>query len=725
SNSRMLSVGKADPVRGGMPDSANSGIIQISENKTNVLQKQRGLMAVAGANGIFMPSYLRRRISQVTVKFSISSSQLAKGRSNVLEKGRLYNKLENETTSKALDDSVIVRPSFKEYLDRSKDLLKSDGGPPRWFSPLECGSRWENSPLLLYLPGIDGVGLGLTMHHQRLGKIFDMWCLHIPVMDRTPFAGLMLFVETTLRSEHSQSPNRPIYLVGECFGGCLALAVAARNSDIDLMLILANPSTSFSKSQLQPLLPLIKAMPEQLNVGLPCILNYILGDPLRMAMVGVKKGLSFQQALRELSQGFTALLPTLSILGNILSRESILWKLRMLQSASSFTNSRLHAVKSEVLLLASGRDQLLPSKDEAEMLSRVLPSCQIRNFEDNGHTLFLEHGIDLVTTIKGAGFYRRTKNFDYVKDFIPPTTFDFREVTEAYRWFELGVSPVMLSTLENGRMARGLAGIPDSGPVLLVGYHMLMGLETIPLGYHFWSERNIKLRGMAHPIAFERDLEGELFRSTEFDAARIMGGVSATAKNLFKLLSRQSHILLYPGGAREALHRKGEEYKLFWPSQSEFVRMAARFGAKIVPFGVIGEDDVFDMFLDYNDFMKIPFIKSRLKEVNDGRYRRLRLRADAEGEVSKQDFHIPGVLPKLPGRFYFLFGKPIETEGRKEELRDRGKAHELYLHTKQEVEKYIGYLKEKREKDPYRTLASRILYKAIHGLKSEIPTFEL
>jgi hypothetical protein len=37
---------------------------------------------------------------------------------------------------------------------------------------------------------------------------------------------------------------------------------------------------------------------------------------------------------------------------------------------------------------------------------------------------------------------------------------------------------------------------------------------------------------------------------------------------------------------------QGEEYKLFWPEQSEFVRMAARFGAKIVPFGAVGEDDL-------------------------------------------------------------------------------------------------------------------------------------
>ena len=37
---------------------------------------------------------------------------------------------------------------------------------------------------------------------------------------------------------------------------------------------------------------------------------------------------------------------------------------------------------------------------------------------------------------------------------------------------------------------------------------------------------------------------------------------------------------------------QGEEYKLFWPEQPEFVRVASKFGAKIVPFGVVGEDDI-------------------------------------------------------------------------------------------------------------------------------------
>ncbi|KAL6139161.1 hypothetical protein ACLB2K_064438 [Fragaria x ananassa] len=118
----------------------------------------------------------------------------------------------------------------------------------------------------------------------------------------------------------------------------------------------------------------------------------------------------------------------------------------------------------------------------------------------------------------------------------------------------------------------------------------------------------------------------------------------------------------------------GEAYKLFWPEQSEFVRMAARFGVKIVPFGIVGEDDFYDILCDYEDQIKIPFLKKYMDELTDEVGK---LRITVDGEVGNQDAHFLGILPKSPGRFYFHFGKPIETEGRKEELRDRKKAHEL------------------------------------------------
>lgn len=124
------------------------------------------------------------------------------------------------------------------------------------------------------------------------------------------------------------------------------------------------------------------------------------------------------------------------------------------------------------------------------------------------------------------------------------------------RYVEAAFSPVLLSTLENGKIVKGLSGIPSEGPVLFVGYHMLLGLELSPLVLRIFSERGILVRGMAHPIMFKKFKKGGLLDTSHFDTYRTMGAVPVSPTNLFKLFKLKSHILLYPGGAREALHRK-------------------------------------------------------------------------------------------------------------------------------------------------------------------------
>ncbi|PKI44663.1 hypothetical protein CRG98_035018 [Punica granatum] len=207
--------------------------------------------------------------------------------------------------------------AFEDYLDASKEILKPDGGPPRWFCPVECGQPLKDSPVLLFLPGLDGMGMGLILHHKALGRVFEVRCLHIPVQDRTPFEGLVKLVEETVRLEHAISPKKPIYLVGDSFGGCLALAIAARNPSIDLVVILANP-----------------------------------GDPMKMAMVNIDNKIPPRLQLEQLSGNLTALLPRLSTLIDIIPKGTLLWKLKLLKSAASYANSRLHAIRAEVLVLA-------------------------------------------------------------------------------------------------------------------------------------------------------------------------------------------------------------------------------------------------------------------------------------------------------------------------------------------------------------------------------------
>ncbi|KAG8045438.1 hypothetical protein GUJ93_ZPchr0008g12155 [Zizania palustris] len=623
-----------------------------------------------------------------------------------------------EAALEALYDDGFGRVTVKEYFAAARAISTDDGGPPRWFCPVEAGQpAVDNAPLLLFLPGTDGVGMGLILHHKSLGRVFEVRCLHIPVNDRTPFEGLLQIIESSIKNENGLSPNRPIYLIGDSFGGCLALSVAARNPQIDLVLILINPATSFSKTPLQPILPVLEAMPSDLYVTVPYLLSFVMGDPLKMAMVSVGNNLSPPETLQKLSDSLTSMLPLLSELADIIPRDTLFWKLKLLKSGAAFTNSRLHAVQAEVLLLASGNDNLLPSGEEADRLFKSLKNCRVRYFKDNGHTLLLEDGANLLSVIKGANMYRRGRQRDPVTDYLPPTSSEFKKTfDEDHKLFHLALSPVMLSTLENGEIVRGLAGVPDQGPVLFVGYHALMGIELSPLYEEFLREKKTIIRGMAHPILFGGQHESSRQELSRFDTISMYGGLPVTPINMYRLLERNQFVLLYPGGVREALHRKGESYKLFWPDQPEFVRMAARFGATIIPFGFVGEDDVLELVLDYNDQKSIPYLREWIESINQEAQR---VRDSVEGEDGNQDMYIPALLPKVPGRFYYLFGKPIEMKRMSNVVRDRKSANEVYLHIKSEVENAMSYLKRKREEDPYRSIAQRALYNASWGITNK------
>ncbi|XP_068317482.1 phytyl ester synthase 1, chloroplastic-like [Pyrus communis] len=608
--------------------------------------------------------------------------------------------------------------TVKDYFHANKEMIKPDGGPPRWFSPIECGRPLKDSPILLFLPGLDGTGWGLILHHKALGKAFEVRCLHIPVNDRTPFEGLVKFVEETIRLEHASSPNKPIYLVGDSFGGCLSLAVAAHNPTIDLVLTLVNPATSVERSPLQPLFPILAAMPDELHIAVPYLLGFVMGDPTKMAMVNIENRLPSSLKLTQMSRNLTDLLPYLSSLADIIPRDTLLWKLKLLKSAAAYANSRLHAVKAEVLVLASGKDNMVPSREEAERLARSLQNCTVRHFNDNGHTLLLEDGVNLMSVIKGTYKYRRSRKHDYVSDFLPPSMRELKYTCdEQFGLLRLSTASVMLSTLEDGKIVRGLAGVPDEGPVLLVGNHNLFGLEVYSLVEEFLREKSIMVRGVAHPALFW----GKHGNLAQFDYLKLFGAVPVTAKNLFKLLATKSHVLLYPGGAREALHNKGEEYKLFWPDQPEFVRMAARFGATIVPFAAVGEDDMLELVLDYNDLMNIPVVSDYLKAA---KLDSIKIRDESSGEVANIQLFFPGILPKIPGRYYCLFGKPIETKGKKEILKDKENANELYLQIQSDIENSLAYLIKKREEDPYRNVFDRTAYRAMYHHVEEVPTFE-
>lgn len=58
----------------------------------------------------------------------------------------------------------------------------------------------------------------------------------------------------------------------------------------------------------------------------------------------------------------------------------------------------------------------------------------------------------------------------------------------------------------------------------------------------------------------------------------------------------------------------------------------------------------------------------------------MKSRSDTGGEVANQQIHMPGILPKVPGRFYYYFGKPIETEGTPGAYFMTRNSHDMWFH---------------------------------------------
>ncbi|KAL0685451.1 hypothetical protein Bca4012_052299 [Brassica carinata] len=361
---------------------------------------------------------------------------------------------------KAETASPDLHKSLLDFLEEARDFVGDDDGPPRW--------------------------------------VFDVWCLHIPVRDRTPAKDLVKLIERTVRSEKYRFPNRPIYLVGESIGACLALDVAARNPDIDLLLILANLATHVNYFMSQPLVGMLNVLPDGVPTLLEEIFGFKHGDPLTGMIDALMNELAVHQMsgvggwiLKDLF-AISTHLPTLS---RLFPKDTLLWKVELLKSAVTSANAHIYAVRAETLILLSGRDQWLLKEEDINRYSITLPKCIVRKLKDNGHFLFFEEGVDLVNIIKCTNLYRRGKSHDHLSDYIMPTRYELKKQLDDHKLLIDATSPVYLSTLEDGKIVRGFEGLPSEGPVLYVGYHMLLGLELGPMITQVLKERNIHLRG--------------------------------------------------------------------------------------------------------------------------------------------------------------------------------------------------------------------------------------
>ncbi len=238
-------------------------------------------------------------------------------------------------------------------------------------------------PLFIYLPGMDGTGQLLRTQTAGLEQNFDVRCLAIPRQDLTTWDVLTKHVLDLIDAELAKNCQRPVYLCGESFGGCLALKAVIHAPQLFERIILINPATSF---HLSPWFSWISQFA-----------NFI---PPSFYPVGTLGVLPFLASLSRMSPSVRhELLRTM----RSVPPETVSWRLSLLREFQ-VNPEKLQQLQQPVLLVAGGSDRLLPSRSEIERLNQILPNTKTVILPDSGHACLLEEEINLYEILQVNGF---------------------------------------------------------------------------------------------------------------------------------------------------------------------------------------------------------------------------------------------------------------------------------------------------------------------------------
>ncbi|MGK7888196.1 MAG: alpha/beta fold hydrolase [Leptolyngbyaceae cyanobacterium] len=236
-------------------------------------------------------------------------------------------------------------------------------------------------PLFLFLPGMDGTPLSMNQQFAGLKSAFDLHCLSIPNHNATPWRGFVDQVVAHAKFERHRHPDRPIYLCGESFGGCLALQVVAEAPTLFAGLVVINGASAFSQQVWQAWIPTVV---QQMSVPIYQLAANVL-LPLLL------------DAERVTAQNCAALLHAIKGI----APESAAWRLSLLAKAQIQERS-LQAFTAPTLLIASGQDQLLPSVTEAQRLASYFSQAEVVTLAKSSHACLLENEVNLSDILQQA-----------------------------------------------------------------------------------------------------------------------------------------------------------------------------------------------------------------------------------------------------------------------------------------------------------------------------------
>jgi 1-acyl-sn-glycerol-3-phosphate acyltransferase len=247
-------------------------------------------------------------------------------------------------------------------------------------------------------------------------------------------------------------------------------------------------------------------------------------------------------------------------------------------------------------------------------------------------------------------------------------------------------------------VSSGLEHAPKTGPVLYVGNHEIYGLDVPMVCLEIYDKTGREVRGLGDHNHF-------LIPGWR-DLLRRYGGVDGTRENCARLFEAGEQVLVFPGGGREVMKRKGEKYHLIWKHRVGFAQMAIQHGVPIVPFASIGIEDMVEIVFDANDLLDST-VGRLLRGLGVAKQPWFR-----NGEILPPIARGRGLGPlpiARPERLYLHFAPPIDTKRLAGLHEDRDACFALRVQVEQTIEDGMARLQERREHDPERYPVQRFL----------------
>ena len=152
----------------------------------------------------------------------------------------------------------------------------------------------------------------------------------------------------------------------------------------------------------------------------------------------------------------------------------------------------------------------------------------------------------------------------------------------------------------------GAEHIDASKPAMYVGNHTLYGVLDSPMLIDYlYNQHKVAVVSIADHGHFYLPFWRTVFKK--------FGAVDGEKEYIRAAMQQGYSILVFPGGGREVLKRKGEAYQLIWKQRYGFLKLAQEFNYDIVPFAALGGDEVFELGFDANQIIKSKCFQKLLK----------------------------------------------------------------------------------------------------------------